>query len=147
MKTILAIIVSTITTSLYAETLSFPSFQIDIQDSWERSIENRPGDDLRNMVSLRHPNGVGILKIGSYDALTVVSQDILRNMTNLESSIPLPGKTGETIRVTSMTIWNGVHSIDSGSLRVKGRSYLSPTSAIPSQKILKLKRSTILFAR
>ncbi len=89
MKTILAIIVSTITTSLYAETLSFPSFQIDIQDSWERSIENRPGDDSRNMVSLRHPNGVGILKIGSYDALTVVSQDILRNMTNLESSIPL----------------------------------------------------------
>ncbi len=77
------------TANLNAETLSFPSFQIEIQDGWERSIDNRPVDDLLSMISLRRPNGVGVLKIGFYDALAVVSEDALRNLTNLESSIPL----------------------------------------------------------
>ena len=77
------------TANLNAETLSFPSFHIEIQDGWERSIENRPVDDLLSMISLRRPNGVGVLKIGFYDALAVVSEDALRNLTNLESSIPL----------------------------------------------------------
>ena len=81
--------ISAMTTSLNAEILSFPSFQIEIQDGWEHSIESLPGNDSRSMISLRHPDGVGILKIGSYDALAVVSEDILRNMTNLDSSIPL----------------------------------------------------------
>ena len=76
-------------TSLNAETLSFPSFQIEIPAGWERSIENSPGNDRGSVVSLRHPDGAGILKIGSYDALPVVSEDILRNMTNLESTTPL----------------------------------------------------------
>ena len=89
MKYILAIIISAITTSLNAETLSFPSFQIEIQDGWEHSIENKSDDDRKSIISLRHPNGVGILKMQSYDANAVVSKDILRNLTNLESSIPL----------------------------------------------------------
>ncbi len=89
MKTLLAIAIFGITTSSNAETLSFPSFRIEIQDGWEHSIENSPGDDSRSVISLRHPNGVGILKMGSYDAPVVVGEDILRNMTNLESSIPL----------------------------------------------------------
>ncbi len=89
MKFILAIIISTMTANLNAETLSFPSFQIEMQDSWERSIENRPVDDLLSMISLRRPNGVGVLKIGFYDALAVVSEDALRRLTNLESSISL----------------------------------------------------------
>ncbi len=89
MKILLAIAVFGITTGSNAETLSFPSFRIEIQDGWEHSIENRPDDDSRSVISLRHPNGVGILKMGSYDAPAVVSEDILRNMTNLESSIPL----------------------------------------------------------
>jgi len=77
------------TANLNAETLSFPSFQMEIQDGWERSIENRPDEDSLSMISLRRPNGVGVLKIGYYDALAVVSEDALRNLTNLESSIPL----------------------------------------------------------
>jgi len=89
MKTILAIILATITANLNAETLSFPSFQMEIQDGWERSIDNRPEDDLLSMVSLRRSDGVGVLKIGFYDALAVVSEDALRNLTNLDSSIPL----------------------------------------------------------
>ena len=77
------------TTSLNAETLSFPSFQIEIQDGWEHSIENESGDDRRSVISLRHHNGVGTLKMQTYNALDVVSEDILRNLTNLELSIPL----------------------------------------------------------
>ncbi len=89
MKTLLAIAIFGMTTSLNAETLSFSSFRIEIQDGWEHNIENRPDDDSRSVISLRHPNGVGVLKMGSYDGPAVVSEDILRNMTNLESSIPL----------------------------------------------------------
>jgi hypothetical protein len=89
MKNLFALIVFAMTTSLNAETLSFPSFRIEIQDGWEHSIENGPGGDWGNTISLRHTNGVGILKMRSYHAPAVVSKDILRNLTNLESSIPL----------------------------------------------------------
>ena len=74
------------TASLNAETLSFPPFQIEIQDGWEHSIKNGSGRDWGSVVSIRHPNGVGVLKIQSYDAPAYVSKDTLRNMTNLESS-------------------------------------------------------------
>ena len=77
------------TASLSAETLSFPSFQLEIQDGWERSADNRPVDDLLSMITLRRPDGVGVLKIGFHDALAVVSEDALRNLTNLDFSIPL----------------------------------------------------------
>ena len=89
MKYIPAIIIFTMTANLNAETLSFPSFQIEIQDSWERSIETRPGDNWGSVISLNHPNGVGSLKILPFDAPAVVSEDILRNITNLNSSILL----------------------------------------------------------
>ncbi len=89
MKNLCAIIVFAMSASVNAETLSFPSFQIEIQDGWEHSIANRPVDDLLSMISLRRPNGVGVLRIGFYDALAVVSEDALRNLTNLESSISL----------------------------------------------------------
>ena len=89
MKNLFAIIVFVMTTSLNAETLSFPSFRIEIPDGWEHSIENSPGDFWGSVISLRHPNGVGILKMGSYDAPVVVSEDRLRNMTNVGFSTPL----------------------------------------------------------
>ena len=89
MKNIFAIIIVATTTSLNAETLSFPAFQIEIQDGWEHSIENGPGGDSRSVISLHHPNGVGILKMWSYYAPAVVTEDVLRNMTNLELSVPL----------------------------------------------------------
>jgi hypothetical protein len=89
MKNILATIVFVMTTSLNAETLSVSSFQIEIEDGWEHSIENGPGDDRGSVISLRRLDGVGILKMGSFNVPGVVSEDILRNMTNLELSIPL----------------------------------------------------------
>lgn len=89
MNTVVAIIFIAMTMSLHAETLSFPFFQIAIPAGWERSSENHPGTDRGSMVSLRHPNGPGSLKLLSYDAPVVVSKDQLRNMTNLDASIPL----------------------------------------------------------
>jgi hypothetical protein len=89
MNTVVAIIFVAIATSLNAETLSFPSFQIEIPAGWERSIENSPGDDRGIVVSLRHPDGASSLKILSYYAPVVVSEDRLRNMTNVDASTPL----------------------------------------------------------
>jgi hypothetical protein len=89
MKYFLAIISVAFTTSINAETLAFPSFQIEIQDGWEHSVENGPGGGLGPVISLRHPNGVGGLKMQSYDTPAVVSEDRLRNMTNVDSSTSL----------------------------------------------------------
>ncbi len=88
MKNLFAIIVFAMTTSVNAETLSFPSFQIEIQDGWERTIETGPGDNWGSVISLSHTNGVGSLKILPYDA-PAVSQDRLRNLTNVELSVLL----------------------------------------------------------
>jgi hypothetical protein len=89
MKYSLALIALTLTTSLNAETLSFPGFGIEVPDDWEHSIESGPGGDWGNTISLRHPQGAGILKLRSYHAPAAVSEGILRNMTNLDSVIPL----------------------------------------------------------
>ena len=89
MKNLFAIIIFAMTSSLNAETLSFSSFRIEIPDGWEHSILNGPGEEFwGRVISLLHVDGVGILKMGSYDA-SAVSQDRLRNMTNVEFSIPL----------------------------------------------------------
>jgi len=93
MRNLFALIIFSMTTSLNAETLSFPSFRIEIPDGWEHSIENSPGDDSRSTMVLHDPDGVGNLKMRSYDAPAVVSQDRLRNMTNVESSISLTWQT------------------------------------------------------
>ena len=85
-KNVFAIVIFGMTTSLSAELVFFSSFQIEIQDTWEHSFENAPGDDSRSVISLRHPDGVGSLKISSYDAPDVVSEDRLRNLTNVDSS-------------------------------------------------------------
>jgi hypothetical protein len=89
MKNVFAIIIVAMATGLNAETLSFPSFGIEIPNGWEHSISNGPGNDQSSVISLHHPNGVGSLKMLSYDATVVVSKDRLRNMTNVDSSTPL----------------------------------------------------------
>jgi hypothetical protein len=89
MNTNVAAILITLAMSLHAETLSFPSFQIEIPDGWERSIENGPGDDWGVVVRLGHPDGAGSLKILSYNAPVLVGDDKLRTMTNVDASIAL----------------------------------------------------------
>ena len=88
-NTIVAVILIGFATKLVAETVSFPSFEIEIPAGWERSIESGPGDDWGSVVCLGHPDGAGSLKILFYKAPVVVSDDKLRNMTNVDASIPL----------------------------------------------------------
>jgi hypothetical protein len=91
MKPLLAIAIFGITTSSYAETLSFPTFRIQVEDGWVHSIERgaQAHHEVGELISIYHPNGNGILKILSYSAPDLVSEEILRNMTNVASSTPL----------------------------------------------------------
>jgi hypothetical protein len=75
--------------SAIAETLIFPSFQVEIQDGWEHSIEGHPGDSSRKVINISHPNGAGSVRMLSYRVPTIVSKDMLRNVTNVDSSTPL----------------------------------------------------------
>ena len=91
MKILLAIAIFGITTSSHAETLSFPSFRIEVEDGWVHSVERGPQahHEVGELISIYYPNGNGILKIQSYNAPDFVSKEILRNMTNVASSTPL----------------------------------------------------------
>ena len=85
-----AIMVSVLTADLQAETLSFPTFQVEIQDGWRHSIETHPVGVPRRVIRVVPPDGTGVLKLGTYNSSTAVSPDSLRNLTNLDPSIPLP---------------------------------------------------------
>lgn len=77
------------TTSAVAETLRRPSFQLELPVGWEHSIENRPGDGSGEVIGINHPNSIGSVKMLSYPAPAVVSRELLRNLTNVDSSTPL----------------------------------------------------------
>ena len=53
------------------------------------SIEKGSGDDWGSVISLRHADGAGILRMQSYNAPAAVSEGVLRKLTNLESTTPL----------------------------------------------------------
>ena len=91
MKILLAIAVFGITPTSNAETLSFPSFRIEVEGGWVHSIERGPQahQEVGELISIYYPNGNGILKMQSYDAPDIVSKEILRNMTNVDWSTPL----------------------------------------------------------
>jgi hypothetical protein len=91
MKTLFAIAIVGITTISNAETLSFPSFRVEVEDGWMHNFERGPQahNELGELINIYHPNGNGILKIQPYSAPDFVSQEILRNMTNVDSSTPL----------------------------------------------------------
>lgn len=88
-RNLIGIILFTISANVNAESLAFPSFLIEIPDSWERSIENEPNENGVSVIGLHDRNGVGILRMSSYDAPSAVSEDRLRSLTNLEPSTPL----------------------------------------------------------
>ena len=74
-----------------AETLTFSSFQIAVEDDWVHSLEKRPKahNEMGELIIIHHPNGNGILKMQTYSAPNFVSKEILRNMTNVDQSTPL----------------------------------------------------------
>ena len=91
MKILLAISIVGIATTSIAETLSFPFFRIEVEEGWAHSLETK--SDAQNEdgepVTIYHPNGTGTLKMQSYAAPDSVDKEILRNLTNIDSSIPL----------------------------------------------------------
>ena len=91
MKTVLAIAIFGITAAAYAETLSFPSFRIDVEEGWIHSLEKGPQaqNGWGELINIYHPDRDGKLKIQTYSAPKFVSRDVLRNMTNVDLSIPL----------------------------------------------------------
>jgi hypothetical protein len=91
MKTLLAISIFGITAIAYSETLIFPSFQILVEDGWVHSLERgpQPHSEAGELIRIRHPDRNGILTIQPYSAPDVISKEILRNMTNVDSSIRL----------------------------------------------------------
>jgi len=90
-KILPALAIFAMTTSSHAETLSFPSFRIEIEDGWVHSIERGPqaNHEWGDLISIYHPNGNGILKVQFYSTPYLVNKDRLRNMTNVEWSTPL----------------------------------------------------------
>jgi hypothetical protein len=58
------------------------SFGIEVEDGW---VQKEAGE----LISFFHPNGYGVLKIQSYSAPNLVTKEILRNMTNVDWSMPL----------------------------------------------------------
>ncbi len=91
MKILFAITIFGMTTSSIAETLSFPSFRIEVGHGWVHSIERGPqaNHEWEDLISIYHPNGNGILKMQFYSTPYLVSKDRLRNMTNVDRSTPL----------------------------------------------------------
>jgi len=91
MKLLLAIVIFGITTNSQAETLSFPSFRIEVEDGWVHSVERGPqaNPEWGELISVYYPDGNGILNIRSFNAPDFVSKEILRNLTNVAASTPL----------------------------------------------------------
>jgi hypothetical protein len=88
-KAIVAIVLIAAASSPHAETLALPSFRIDLPDGWTYSIEADPGDERSEVVTFRHADDDGHLKIMSYDAPVAITEDRLRNMTNIDARVPL----------------------------------------------------------
>jgi len=91
MKTLFAIAIVGIAANANAETLSFPAFRIEVEDGWAHNVEEEAeaNNEFEQLIRIYHPNGKGTLKIQSYCAPEVVSRQVLRNMTNVDSSTKL----------------------------------------------------------
>ena len=91
MKALLIIAVLVISTVSNAEFLTFPSFQLEVEEGWAHSVESgaQVHDEAGSLISIYHPAGNGILKIKRYTAPNVVGRETLRNMTNVDASTRL----------------------------------------------------------
>ena len=86
-RKLLSAILLAITASPGAQTLSGPSFRMEIPDGWEQS--NDESSDGGSVFRLADPGDRGFLKLRSFDVPGFVTREALRNLTNLDVSIPL----------------------------------------------------------
>jgi hypothetical protein len=89
---LLALLVAS--SGLLAATLSQPSYRITLDDGWVHSVEqgHRAGDGSRDMISIRHPDRSGVLKIQSFRVPNFIDRERLRAMTNVAWSEHLEWK-------------------------------------------------------
>lgn len=97
MKAILFIAVALILQSEYVQahpisgsgesnTISLGSFEITIPAGWRHKTSD---SNQGVFTSIYHPDGIGTLKLKSLTVPQAVTQEMLRNLTNVESSIAL----------------------------------------------------------
>jgi hypothetical protein len=88
MKALVSIAILGIAITAYAESLTFPDFQIKVQDGWVHSIESGPQShsELGERINIYHPDRNATLTIQPYSTPDFVGKEILRNMTNVDSS-------------------------------------------------------------
>ena len=91
MKTLLLAVILGFGASASATTLSLESLQIELASGWVHSIEKAgtPGSEFGDQISVHHPDGVGVLYLRAYTAPAVVSDDVLRRMTNVPMTVSL----------------------------------------------------------
>jgi hypothetical protein len=87
----LALLASVVAMGAMAESVSVDAFKIEIEDGWVHLIEPAPASDPNRGESIRihHPNGPGVLDIGSYASHGPVQPEVLRNLTNVPLTTPL----------------------------------------------------------
>jgi len=90
-KTLLMMAISVFSTVSSAEILTFPSFQLEVEEGWAHSVESgsQAHAAAGSLISIYHPAGNGVLRIRRYAAPGIVGREALRNMTNVDSSTPL----------------------------------------------------------
>ena len=83
--------ISVFSTVSSAEILTFPSFQLEVEEGWAHSVESgsQAHAAAGSLISIYHPAGNGVLRIRRYAAPGIVGREALRNMTNVDSSTPL----------------------------------------------------------
>jgi hypothetical protein len=89
LKNAVAVALILLSKCAFAETLSFPSFQIEIADGWAHRTEPAPGDDSKPVIRIHRPDVIGVLSVRSLNAPGIVTEEILRNLTNIDRSIDL----------------------------------------------------------
>jgi len=89
---ICVLITVALVSSATAAALSFQEFSVDIPDDWNHGIDelqfaNSPG--FGATITISRPGDSGELTIVSYQSPVIADESVLRNFTNVDSSVQL----------------------------------------------------------
>jgi hypothetical protein len=74
---------------LMAETARLSTFSIAVPDQWTQTIQASSRQSWGSTLSLVPPGGEGVMLITTFEAPGKITQEKLRNLTNVEHSVPL----------------------------------------------------------
>ncbi len=72
-----------------AETARLSTFSIAVPDQWTQTIQASSVQSWGSTLSLVPPGGEGVMLITTFEAPGKITQEKLRNLTNVEHSVPL----------------------------------------------------------